>query len=285
MGACVPCPEDRSELRVPLAEMQPIPVHARNPGPLTGAGNWTWLIRGRCTTLIDAGAGHPQHLDELQALLGAAPLDQVLVTHAHPDHAAGAPALADRFPGVRFAKMPWPERDGTWAVGWEPLGPDATVEAGDGVLQVVHTPGHAPDHVCFLDAGTRVLFGGDLVIAGASVWIPSGPDGDLAAYLGSLERTLALQPSRIYPAHGAIIDDPAAVLHQSLAHRHAREAQVLDSLRLGAGDASAIVSRIHDDLPERLRALARESVSAHLLKLEREGRVRRIGDAWHIMSP
>ena len=96
--------------------MKPIAIHAFNPGPFTGAGNWTWLIRGRVTTLIDAGTGHPQHLEALERALDGEALVQVLVTHGHVDHASGAPALAERFPGVRFLKMPWPERDPRWPV-------------------------------------------------------------------------------------------------------------------------------------------------------------------------
>ena len=74
--------------------MKPIPIHAFNPGPYTGDGNWTWLIRGRMTTLIDAGTGETTHLDEVEQALDGAPLAQVLVTHAHGDHISGAPALA-----------------------------------------------------------------------------------------------------------------------------------------------------------------------------------------------
>lgn len=263
--------------------MHPIPVHARNPGPLTGAGNWTWLIHGRVPTLIDAGTGDSGHLDELQRLLGDVALAQVLVTHAHPDHAAGAPAISACMPAARFAKRPWPGRDERWPVRWHPLADGETIAAGDGTLQVVHTPGHAPDHVCFWHEATRTLFAGDLVIAGATVWIPGGADGDLAAYLGSLERVLVLRPARLLPAHGPPIDDPDAVLRESLAHRRAREEQVLDSLRRGDTSPEAVTARIYGAIPEQVRRLACESVTAHLVKLARDRRVRRAGDAWHII--
>jgi len=94
--------------------MNPIPVHAFNPGPMTGAGNWTWLLRGRVPTLIDAGTGENRHLDAVEEALAGTALAQVLVTHAHGDHASGVVALAQRFRGARFLKMPWDERDGRW---------------------------------------------------------------------------------------------------------------------------------------------------------------------------
>ena len=265
--------------------MNAIPIHAQNPGPMTGEGNWTWLLPGRVPTLVDAGTGEAGHLEALERALGGAALAQVLVTHAHVDHMSGAPAVAGRFPGVRVRKMPWPERDARWPVDIEPLGDGETVEAGDGALQAVHTPGHAPDHLCFWDAGSRTLFGGDLAIRGATVYIPSSLGGDLAAYLASLERALALGPARLLPAHGPVIDDPGTVLRAYVDHRREREAQILDALRDSAATAEALVRRIYRGLSSGSVDVARETVLAHLEKLEREGRVRRDAEAWHIMRP
>jgi glyoxylase-like metal-dependent hydrolase (beta-lactamase superfamily II) len=252
---------------------------------MTGAGNWTWLIPGRVPTLIDAGVGEPQHLDALEQALAGHALGQVLVTHGHSDHASGAPAMASRIPGVHFRKMRWPERDARWPVTWEPLEDGASLEAGDTRVTAVHTPGHAPDHVCFWHAETRTLFGGDLVIRGTTVCIPAGLGGDLAAYLASLERVLALDPARILPAHGPVIDDPARLLRDYLDHRNQREAQIIDVLRRGACDPDAIVARVYRGLADDVRGRARETVTAHLEKLEREGRTARQGDAWHMIDP
>ena len=265
--------------------MNPVPIHAFNPGPITGAGNWTWLLRGTVPTLIDCGAGDARHLDAVAAALQGATLAQVLVTHAHSDHAAGAPAFAERFPGVRFRKMPWDERDGKWPVAWEPLADGEEVDAGDVRLRAVHTPGHAPDHLCFWHQDSHALFGGDLAVQGTTVWIPTSLGGDLAAYLASLERVIALAPARIYPAHGAVIDDPDDLLRGYLAHRREREAQVLAALRDGDHDPDAIVEHIYRGIKDRLIPMAKESVLAQLQKLERDGRVRRDGEAWHIIAP
>src|SRR5689334_11498643 len=98
----------------------PIAIHAFNPGPMTGAGNSTWLIPGRVPTLIDAGTGDARHLEAIEQALQGASLVQVLVTHSHTDHASGAPAIATRMPHVRFRKMLWPDRDEKWPVPWKP---------------------------------------------------------------------------------------------------------------------------------------------------------------------
>jgi len=251
---------------------------------MTGDGNWTWLLPGRVPTLIDAGVGEPRHLDALEEALGGVPLAQVLVTHAHPDHASGAAAIAKRIPAARFLKMPWPERDQRWDVPWVPVADEETIEAGDTSVTAVHTPGHAPDHLCFWHGATAAIFGGDLAITGTTVWIPATQHGDLAAYLASLERVLALHPARIFPSHGPVIDDPASLLRGYIAHRLRRESQVIDALRRGNTRTDAIVTSIYPSLDERFVTRAQETVRAHLLKLERDGRVRRRADAWHIIG-
>lgn len=252
---------------------------------MTGLGNWTWLIPGRVPTLIDAGIGEAAHLDELDRALVGLSLAQVLVTHAHSDHASGAPAIAGRHPGVRFLKMPWPGRDDRWPAAWQPVADGDVIDAGDACLTAVHTPGHAPDHLCFWHPETRTLFGGDLVIQGTTVYIPAGLQGDLSAYLASLARVRALEPVRILPAHGPAIEDPDALLRAYIDHRHEREAQILDALGRGASDLDAIVARVYRGLRSDLRARARETVEAHLAKLERDGRAARRGDAWTIIGP
>jgi glyoxylase-like metal-dependent hydrolase (beta-lactamase superfamily II) len=265
--------------------VNPIGVHAHNPGPMTGKGNWTWLIPGRVPTLIDAGTGEPGHLEELERALAGQTLSQVLVTHAHTDHASGAPVLLQRMPQLQFRKMPWPDRDTAWPAPWIAIGDGDAVEVGDTTLVAIHTPGHAPDHLCFWHEETRTLFCGDLAVIGSTVWIPANLRGDLTAYLASLERVLALDPVRMLPAHGGIIDEPIPLLRRYIQHRHEREQQVIDALRHGAATPEAIVPRVYGTLAETLQRLAQESVLAHLVKLEREGRARRDGEAWHMIEP
>jgi len=265
--------------------LNPIAVHACNPGPMTGKGNWTWLIRGRVPTLIDAGTGEPGHLEALERALDGDTLAQVLVTHGHTDHAAGAQVLLQRMPQLQFKKMPWPERDERWQVSWRAIGDGDRVEIGDTTVVAIHTPGHAPDHLCFWHEETRTVFCGDLAVIGTTVWIPAHLQGDLSAYLASLERIVALNPERMLPAHGAVIDEPIPLLREYIHHRHEREEQVLDALRHGDTTPEAIVGRVYRNLNETMQRLAAESVLAHLIKLEGEGRARRDSDAWHMIEP
>ncbi len=180
--------------------------------------------------------------------------------------------------------MPWPERDSKWPVSWEAIVDGDVIDAGDTSLVAVHTPGHAPDHLCFWHADTRTLFCGDLAVKGTTVWIPTTLGGDLSEYLVSLERVLTLNPARLVPAHGPVIDDPEKVLRDYIAHRHAREEQVLDALSKGDVSPDAMLRRIYKDLKESLRPMARESLLSHLVKLEREGRACRDGDDWRLVS-
>jgi glyoxylase-like metal-dependent hydrolase (beta-lactamase superfamily II) len=265
--------------------MNVIPIHACNPGPMTGEGNWTWLLPGRVPTLVDAGTGEPGHLDAVEQALAGDRLAQVLVTHAHVDHASGAVAIARRFEGVRFLKMFWKEYDSRWPVDWESLADGQAVAAGDQTLRAVHTPGHAPDHLCFWHDASRTLFSGDLAVKGSTIYIPANLGGDLIQYLASLERVLALAPSRLLPAHGPVIEDPTTVLRGYLLHRRRREEQILAALAQAGRTPDALVPIVYPGLAAHLANVVRETILAHLLKLEREGRAGRRGDAWHMIGP
>ena len=258
-----------------------IALHAANPGALTGTGNWTYLLTGKRTVLIDAGIGDASHLDEIAAHAPEGP-SAVLVTHAHSDHAAGASAIAARWPHTRFWKMPWPERDARYPVQWNALADGQIVEAGGDSLEVVHTPGHAPDHVCLWQRSSSTLFCGDLVVFGSTVVIPASSGGNLQEYLDSLSRVSALAPTRLLPAHGIPIEDPQTIIREYLAHRRARERQVLAALESGHATVEEITGAIYTGLPASLLAMARESVLAHLVKLAQEGRVRRNENSWRL---
>ena len=253
-----------------------------NPGPYTGAGNNTYVISGEIPTLVDAATGKAAHLTALAETLASTRLAQVLVTHAHPDHADGCDPIAERWPDTAFRKMPWPERDRLQSVECVPIEDGDRIPAGDGTLLVVHTPGHAPDHLCFLDEATGTLFSADLVVPGGSVVIPASRGGSLAQYLASLRRVLALAPARMLPAHGRAIDDPGAVLSQHLEHRQRREDQIVAALRAGDRRPEAIVDRLYEGLAPGLKRRAQESVAAHLVKLRDEGRARSDGKEWEL---
>jgi glyoxylase-like metal-dependent hydrolase (beta-lactamase superfamily II) len=258
-----------------------VPIHADNPGPLTGSGNWTYLVPGASPVLIDAGVGHAAHLDAIAHHVAAGPA-RVVVTHAHPDHASGAPALGARFPRASFCKWPWPEPDTAIPVPWMPLADGQRLDTDEGPLEVVHTPGHSPDHVILWHAPSRTAFTGDLLVQGSTVVIPASRGGSLAQYLRSLQRLADLAPVRVRPAHGPVIDDPAALIASYVAHRAARETQVLEALSAGCATPAAIASSIYDRLDPALVPMAHESVLAHLVKLSGDGRAICRDDHWSL---
>ncbi|MEZ5291410.1 MAG: MBL fold metallo-hydrolase [Vicinamibacterales bacterium] len=262
--------------------MTVVPIHAGNPGPMTGSGNWTYLLPGARPVLVDAGVGRAEHLDALAAQVPGGP-DRVLVTHAHPDHASGAPALARRFPAARFLKWPWPERDPA-AVAWAALAAGEVVETDQGPLTVVHTPGHSPDHVVLWHRDSGTAFTGDLLVAGSTVVIPASRGGRLSDYLRSLATVASLELRRALPAHGPPIEDPAALIASYVTHRQFRERQVVDALRAGVGDPAVIAAGLYDGLDPALRPMAEESVLAHLVKLADEGRAVVDGDTWRLVG-
>ena len=195
-----------------------------NPGVYTGAGTNTYLISGREPTLIDAATGDARHLAVVREALGVAALARVLVTHGHSDHASGAQTIAAQWPRAEFAKMPWHNRDDHYPVRWRPLADGDTIRAGDGVLRAIHTPGHAPDHLCFFSEEEDALFCGDLLVRGSTVVIPGSREGSLADYLASLARIRALKPGRVLPAHGPAIDDVVGLIDHYVEHRRRRDA-------------------------------------------------------------
>ena len=241
---------------------------ALNPSPMTGAGNNTYLIDGAQPTLIDAGIGASGHIDALAAALAGRPLARLIVTHGHADHASGAPALRARWPGLDACKFGVDDDPEPGA--WSPLADGQVVSAGDRTLVVVHTPGHARDHVCLWDADERSLYAGDMVAVGTTIMVPAGRGGGMRAYLQSLQRMQALQPARIYPGHGPVIDRPAELLAEFIEHRLMREAQVRACIQEGTTNPADMVQEIYPELPAALVPAATATVEAHIEKLRED---------------
>ena len=243
-------------------------VLAPNPGPMTLDGTNTWVVGTPPAVVIDPGPEDEAHLAAVRAEAGT--VGTILVTHLHPDHAPGAESLSRSTGAPVHAWRPPP--------GWNPIRPGQEFEGGGIALVALHTPGHTPDHVALFAPEPRALFTGDAVLGrGTSVIDP--PEGDLAAYVRSLEAMAALDPLTIYPGHGPAVWDAAAKLREYRRHREERDLQVLDALAEGARTPAEIVPLVYEGYPTEVLDLAARTVLAHLLKLEREGRVARVGPA------
>lgn len=240
-----------------------------NPGPMTGPGTNTYLVGIDEVAVIDPGPDDADHLDAIAAA-GGGRIRWILCTHTHSDHSPGAAGLKERTGAEVLA---FADLDGL--VCDRHLVDGDTVEGTEFTLRAVHTPGHASNHLCFLLERDRMLFAGDHVMDGSTVVI-NPPDGDMAAYLASIERLLAWSPRlrSIAPAHGHLIEDPQAKLREYLEHRLDRERQVVDGLDAAGGPigTQGLVEKIYVDVPEFLHPMARRSVWAHLRKLAHDGR-------------
>jgi glyoxylase-like metal-dependent hydrolase (beta-lactamase superfamily II) len=222
-------------------------VRADNPSPLTLDGTNSYVVDG---WVVDPGPADEQHL---RALADAGPVEGIVLTHGHGDHADGAPRLSE----LTGAEVVRPR-------GGEPVGP----------FDVYATPGHAPDHVSLL-AG-RSLFTGDTVLGTGSVFIAPG-EGSMSAYIDSLRRLRELGAEAILPGHGPVVWDPRAKLDEYIDHRLERERLVLDALHTGARTRDELIDRAWDDVDFEaapyLRYAALATLEAHLEKLEEEGRL------------
>jgi len=230
-------------------------ITAPNPGPFTLDGTRTYLIDD--SIVIDPGPDIESHVD---AIARAMPrLQSIFITHRHADHAPAAIPLKART-GARVI-APRSVLDDV----------DQLVSGGELVegLEVIATPGHTSEHVCYLTAGGD-LFTGDTILGfGTTAIFP--PDGNMRDYIASLRTLRAREPKRIWPAHGPTRDDAVALIDEYIAHRLERERQVLEALRAGAKTTADIRHAIYPDLDPRLAGAAEIQIGAHLDKLKEEG--------------
>jgi glyoxylase-like metal-dependent hydrolase (beta-lactamase superfamily II) len=265
-------------------------VLAPNPSAFTFTGTQSHIVGHGAVAVIDPGPDIPAHVEALLAATAGERISAILCTHTHRDHSPAARTLQDRTgaPIVGCAPLAPPD-DGSGAdEAFDPdyrpdrvLG-DGEVLDGEGwTLEAVATPGHASNHLCFALGST--LFSGDHVM-GWSTSIVSPPDGDMGAYLASLEKLLGREDRRYLPAHGAPVEEPRKLVRGMILHRRQREAQVLAALEPGRAQVADMVIAMYRAVDPRLHPAAARSVLAHLIDLERRGRVRGEGDLWQRLS-
>ncbi len=245
-------------------------ILAPNPGPFTGDGTNTYIASSDGqAVIVDPGPIIAIHLEAIRTAAAPFQVVGVLVTHHHGDHAPAANLLAEEFhvPSYGYGSY-----GGFQAIS--ALADGDRIHVGTEMIEVLHTPGHTPDSLCF--GAPEGLLTGDTIKAGTTVVVD-----DMADYMATLERLVAVDPPRIFPGHGEVIDDPAAVLAGYLTHRRMREAAIVSVLRsFGPMGTAAVVEAVYPDLDPPLVPLATQSATAHLRKLVADGLTSRQGELW-----
>ena len=259
-------------------------IVARNPSPFTFRGTGTYVVGHGEVAVIDPGPDLAEHVEALLVGLAGEQVTHILITHTHRDHSPAARALqaATGAPTYGFGPHaggkrgdPAVEEGGDWDFVPDRILGDGDRIIGKGwVFEAVHTPGHTSNHVCFALPADGVLFSGDHVM-GWSTSVIAPPDGDMAAYVGSLRELLRDEAPALEwlaPGHGFLMAQPARAMQALVDHRMRREAKVLDALRQhGGGDLDALLVPVYADVAPHLHRPAKRSLLAHLLKLEKDG--------------
>jgi len=281
-------PEGEGTTRAEIVPGEPVEVAAGvvrltapNPGMMTGPGTNTYILGFERFTVIDPGPANEAHIEKILEVTGGV-VDQVLVTHTHLDHSPAVSVLKERT-GCRVFGWPAPEgagQDQSFKADDEPEHGDLIVSEA-GILKVIHTPGHASNHLCFLLTDQELLFSGDHIMQGSTVVI-NPPDGDMKAYVESLYELLEEPVRFIAPAHGFLMGQPEAVIDYLITHRLSREHKIFRALQaLAPVSLKDLTAKAYDDVPAAIHGLAARSALAHLLKLEAERRAYQSDNLWH----
>ena len=252
-------------------------ITAGNPGMFTGPGTNTYLIGDEEVTVIDPGPALHEHIEVI--IQASANIKQILLTHTHPDHSPGTRLLQDNIGVPVFALITESSKDQDITFTPERILIDGEIIANEYYsIEVIHTPGHASNHLCYLLKDEKLLFTGDHIMDGSTVVIAS-PDGSMQDYIDSLAKLKEYDLNKIAPGHGELIDEPYAVVDWIIKHRFERESKVIDVLKQhNSGDLNTLVKDIYADVDSMLHPVAKWSLESHLVKLVDEGVVIRKND-------
>jgi glyoxylase-like metal-dependent hydrolase (beta-lactamase superfamily II) len=246
---------------------------APNPSVMTGPGTNTYLVGERQLAVIDPGPAEPAHVEAILAA-GAGRIRWIICTHTHEDHASCVDAIRQAT-GAKVLGRVGPDTRHDIKLTIDQVVEDGDLLKCDGVaFRAVSTPGHAPNHVCYLLEQTGMLFTGDHIMQGSTVVILP-PDGSMHAYLRSLRRLLSLDIAILAPGHGYLIGEPHREVEHLIRHRLAREDKVRRALREVGGTAAlnTLLPLVYDDVPVAVHPVAALSLQAHLEKLVTDGEV------------
>ena len=285
-----PWPTDIVEQLEPLVRR----VLAPNPSPYTYTGTQPYLVGGRDElAVIDPGPDEPGHLAALIDAIGEANVVAIACTHTHRDHSPAAAPLAARTGSPIIGCAPLVVESGDARVDApfdRDYRPDRVLAdgkqlSGNGwTLTAVATPGHTSNHLCYALEQSGALFTGDHVMGwSTSVVVP--PDGDMADYMASLQKLHDRDDRIYYPAHGPAVTNPRQLVRGMIGHRRQRERQIVKLLGEGPHRVTELVATMYKAIDERLWPAAAQSVLAHLIELERQGRTARRGEQWELVNP
>ena len=249
-------------------------ITAGNSGIFTGPGTNTYLIGNDEVTVIDPGPALPAHIEAIAQT--STDIKQILLTHTHPDHSPGTKLLQDKIGVPVFALITESSKDQDTTFTPERVLIDGeNLNSENYTIEVIHTPGHASNHLCYLLKEEKLLFTGDHIMDGSTVVI-SPPDGNMQEYIDSLLKLKKYDLNKIAPGHGELMDDPYATVEWIIQHRMERESKVIEALQLQkSGDLDTLVKDVYSDVDPMLHPIAKWSLESHLIKLINDGVAKR----------
>lgn len=254
-------------------------ITAANGSVFTGPGTNTYLVGNEDVTVIDPGPAMEEHIDVI--LAASDNIKQILVTHTHPDHSPGTRLLQQKLDVPAFGMLTESSKNQDMTFSPARILKDGEIlEKEEYSLEVVHTPGHASNHLCFILREEKFIFTGDHVMSGSTVVI-GPPDGSMKQYIDSLNKLKNYDMEKMAPGHGDILESPYQVADWIINHRLKREEKVFSALKDATrGTPESLVEKVYADVDSSLFPIAKASLLAHLIKLEEDQVISKEGEEY-----